>query len=164
MSDVPDIIAATNPNRAAHFHPMDAAEMAQVVIQYPTDRCEVDDKRIFGATADEVFPFFLRIIPKDSGAPMEYDVRLEWFSAGIPKVAKLWRTAAAEILNHPHVKAVMTRNGWPTAETDPMPEPLQLIDGKGGFFGDPHVHFSNGNLLVWWQINSPGVFPRFFHL
>lgn len=158
-ASLPNLIAAINGDRPALLKPKNAAELAEIITRNPADRCKVEDRLIFGATADEVFPFFVRIV-LNSGA---YEVRLEWFAGYVPTVVKLWDTAAAGILAHPHVKAVMHRNGWTTDQTEPNVESLQLHDGKGGFFGDPHVHFTNGNLFVWWQINAPGVLPKFFN-
>lgn len=169
---IPNIIAAINGDRPPHFTPNSVHDITELLNDYPPDPCQVNSDAIFAAPVGEVFPLFLRIVPAVSPEGLiaaadywpeggDYDVRIEWFSNSIPRVARLWDALKTYVITHPNVKAMMAKHRWQIPTATGQPEPLQLQDECGRYYGDPYVHFTSGAVLIWWRINCKGIKPQF---
>lgn len=168
---LPNLIAAINGDRPPRHAVASIHELTELLKEYPPDPVCVNDDVIFGATSQQVYPKFLRIIPASRATLMEaaadytpadylYEVRLEWFSNHVPVVVLLWEALAARILAAPMIQVAMRFAGWNL--TEPGDDSiLTMRDALGRSYGHPFVHFTGGAVLAWWRINEPDLHPDF---
>ncbi len=169
---LPNLIAAINGDRPPRYSADSIHELTEILNEYPPDPCKVNDDAIFGATAQPVYPKFLRIVPATRFPLMEsaadytpadylYEVRLEWFSNGVPIAVRRWDAVAIHIQGAPMIRDAMQRAGWDIIAPTLSNECLKMRDSIGRDYGKPFVHFTGGAVLAWWRINEPDLHPDF---